>query len=73
MPVHGHPEVNAKVAQQLEAERQIELLPGTEIMTELSGTHFVHAHNAPNSTVLVPQPTQLAHDPLVRPPVLLLK
>lgn len=50
----------------IEAEKHIEMLPGTEIMADIGGAHFVHAHNAPNATVLVPQPTANMHDPLVR-------
>jgi predicted RNA binding protein YcfA (HicA-like mRNA interferase family) len=50
----------------VEAEKHVEMLPGTEIMADIAGAHFVHAHNAPNATVLVPQPTADIHDPLVR-------
>ena len=31
----------------VEAEKHVEMLPGTEIMADIAGTHFVHAHNAP--------------------------
>ena len=47
------------------AEQDVELVPGTEVMTELSGMHLVHAHGSPGSVVLVPQPTSDPHDPLV--------
>ncbi|TKA55492.1 hypothetical protein B0A49_11454 [Cryomyces minteri] len=43
---------------------QTEILPGTEIMTDVPGARFVHAHNATSATVLVPQPTDDPHDPL---------
>lgn len=46
-------------------ENSPELVPGTEIMTDLSGTHFVHAHASHESVVLIPQPTNDPHDPLV--------
>ncbi|EHY53527.1 hypothetical protein HRR83_003732 [Exophiala dermatitidis] len=47
-----------------EAETHVEMLPGTELMAEVAGIHLVHAHNRPNATVLVPQPTASPHDPL---------
>jgi hypothetical protein len=50
----------------VEAETHVEMLPHTEIMADIAGAHFVHAHNAPNATILVPQPTTDIHDPLVR-------
>ena len=53
--------------QRVLAERQmhVEMLPGTEVMTEVGGVHLVHAKNSPNATVLIPQPTANPHDPLV--------
>jgi hypothetical protein len=50
----------------VEAEKHVEVLPGTKITADIAGAPFVHAHNAPNATVLVPQPTADIHDPLVR-------
>jgi hypothetical protein len=61
----AHLPSRADIVQTVEKERHVELLPGTEIMTDIGGVHFVHAHNAPNATVLVPQPTSNIHDPLV--------
>ena len=42
-----------------------ELVPGTEIMMDHDDINFVHAHNSSSSAVLVPQPTNDRHDPLV--------
>jgi len=42
------------------------MLPGTEIMADIDGVHFVHAQNSASSAVLVPQPSEDPHDPLVR-------
>jgi hypothetical protein len=50
----------------LEVEKHVEMLPGTEIIADIARARFVHAPNAPNATVLVPQPTTNIHDPLVR-------
>ncbi|KAJ4518965.1 hypothetical protein HRR78_001055 [Exophiala dermatitidis] len=55
-----------------EAETHVEMLPGTELMAEVAGIHLVHAHNRPNATVLVPQPTASPHDPLTGVTVLCL-
>ena len=44
---------------------EIDLVPGTELMTDIGNTHFVHAHNSSQATVLVPQPTNNPDDPLV--------
>lgn len=55
--------------QKIEQELHCELLPGTELMTEVAGVHLVHAHNAPNAVALVPQPSSDPSDPLVRSPV----
>ncbi|EXJ71189.1 uncharacterized protein A1O5_06183 [Cladophialophora psammophila CBS 110553] len=40
-----------------------EVLPGTEIMTDIEGVHFVHGRDS-NHVVLVPQPSMSPHDPL---------
>ncbi|EON65741.1 hypothetical protein W97_04980 [Coniosporium apollinis CBS 100218] len=52
------------VRQKIEQELHSELLPGTELMTEVAGVHLVHAHNAPNAVALVPQPSFDPSDPL---------
>lgn len=57
------------VRQKIEQELHSELLPGTELMTEVAGVHLVHAHNAPNAVALVPQPSFDPSDPLVGFPV----
>jgi hypothetical protein len=44
---------------------ETELIPGTEIMVDHDDVNFVHAHNSSSSTVLIPQPTNDRHDPLV--------
>lgn len=46
---------------QLEEELHTEILPGTEIMTDVGSTHFVKGRG---KTVLVPQPSPDPHDPL---------
>ena len=45
----------------LEEELHVEILPGTEIMTDVGSTHFVKGRG---KTVLVPQPSADPHDPL---------
>ncbi|KAL9060806.1 MAG: hypothetical protein Q9162_000510 [Coniocarpon cinnabarinum] len=52
---------NARELHQLEDELHTEILPGTEIMTDVGSTHFVKGKS---STVLVPQPSSDPHDPL---------
>ena len=49
------------------ADTGVEVLPGTEIMRDVAGVHFVHAHGSPDSAVLVPQPSNNLNDPLVSP------
>ena len=42
---------------------KVEILPGTEVMTDVGSTHFVKSkHKRPQ--VLIPQPTDDPHDPL---------
>lgn len=53
------------LVERIERETHVEILPGTEVMADIAGAHFIHAHNSTNSTVLVPQPTDDPHDPLV--------
>lgn len=54
---------------ELETRLHLELLPGTEVMTDVGGIHFVHNHQAGHAgnagVVLIPQPSQDRHDPLV--------
>lgn len=45
---------------QIEEELHMEILPGTEIMTDVGAHHFVKG----SSGVLVPQPSSSPHDPL---------
>jgi predicted RNA binding protein YcfA (HicA-like mRNA interferase family) len=50
---------------QLEEELHLEILPGTEIMADVGSHHFVKSKASPDR-VLVPQPSEDSHDPLVR-------
>lgn len=43
----------------------MEILPGTEIMTDVDGAQFVHANGSRVTAVLVPQPSSDPNDPLV--------
>ena len=45
----------------LASELHVELLPGTEVMTDVGSHHFVKGSHR---TVLVPQPSDDPHDPL---------
>lgn len=56
---------NGDLVERIERETHVEILPGTELMADIGGAHFIHAHNSAYSTVLVPQPTADPHDPLV--------
>jgi len=49
----------------VEHEIHYEMLPGTEVMADIAGLHQVHANNESISVVLVPQPSEQLHDPLV--------
>jgi hypothetical protein len=51
--------------ERIEQETGLELLPGTKVMADIGGAHFVHGRNASSSVVLVPQPSNSPHDPLV--------
>ena len=47
------------------AERHIEMSPGIERdIPEITCAHILHAHNAPNATVRVPQPPADIHSRL---------
>jgi hypothetical protein len=52
---------------QLEEELHTEILPGTEIMKDVGSHHFVKAGGG-HHDVLVPQPSDDEHDPLVCSP-----
>lgn len=45
--------------------RDVSMVPGTELMTDVDGDPHVHVGNLANSVVLVPQPSKDLHDPLV--------
>ena len=49
---------------QLEQELNIQIVPGTEVMTDVGSHHFVKSP-AKSDRVLVPQPSDDPHDPLV--------
>ncbi|KJY01741.1 mfs transporter like protein [Zymoseptoria brevis] len=55
-------EMNAgeKVLHELEHELDVDIVPGTEVMTDVGSHHFVKG----GSQVLVPQPSDDKHDPL---------
>lgn len=48
--------------EQIQNELHVEILPGTEIMTDVGSHHFVKGSDS--SRVLVPQPSADKHDPL---------
>ncbi|KAH7150563.1 major facilitator superfamily domain-containing protein [Dactylonectria estremocensis] len=48
--------------EELQDELQIEVLPGTEIMTDIGKHHFIKAEHS--ERVLIPQPSSDPHDPL---------
>ncbi len=43
----------------------LEILPGTEVVKDHDGIHFIHARNAAQGDILLPIPSKNAHDPLV--------
>lgn len=49
------------VASRIEREAEADLVPGTEVMTTVVGARSDNR----NSIVLIPQPTNDPHDPLV--------
>jgi len=51
-------------ADEVQSRLNVEIIPGTEILTDLEETHFVRGGR--QGVILVPQPTQDPHDPLVR-------
>lgn len=60
-----HPHSSPIQMERVVSQVHTEMVPGTKVMTDVQGSHFVHAHNSASSTVLVPQPTEDIHDPLV--------
>ena len=59
--VFGHLDENERLA--IQAEIGTELLPGTEIMTDVGRSHFVRSGGS-SGKVLVPQPDNAKEDPL---------
>ncbi len=43
----------------------LEILPGTEVMKDHDGIRFIHGRNAAQGDILLPIPSENAHDPLV--------
>lgn len=69
--IHGthhitDPAYNA-AAEQVENKLHIEIVPGTEVLTDVGGIHLVHGRKGDGSEggVLIPQPSADPHDPLV--------
>lgn len=60
-----HPHSSPTQMERVVSPVHTEMVPGTKIMTDVQGSRFIHAHNSASSTVLVPQPTEDIHDPLV--------
>jgi hypothetical protein len=58
-------EKSTAMASQLESQAGVDLVPGTEVMTDYVGTSIQHASSEKKVTVLVPQPSNDPHDPLV--------
>ena len=54
----------ASAAEEAQRRLHVEIIPGTEILTDLEDTHFIRGGR--KGVVLVPQPTSDPHDPLVR-------
>ncbi|KAH6971296.1 hypothetical protein EDB80DRAFT_533797, partial [Ilyonectria destructans] len=48
--------------EEIQNELHIEVLPGTEIMTDVGSHHFIKSEDS--HFVLIPQPSQDPHDPL---------
>ena len=49
---------------QISDELDVDIVPGTEIMADVGSHHFVKSKSSSN-IVLVPQPDNSPHDPLV--------
>ena len=61
----AHAILQLKTLHQLEEELHVRIVPGTEIMTDVGSHHFVKS----SDRVLVPQPSDDPHDPLVSLPL----
>ncbi|PMD31027.1 hypothetical protein L207DRAFT_537451 [Hyaloscypha variabilis F] len=48
------------------AEEFVDIMPGTEVMKDHDGIHFIHARNAAQGPILLPTPSEHPHDPLRR-------
>jgi len=48
------------------ADDFVDIVPGTEVMKDHDGIHYIHARNAAQGPVLLPTPSEYSHDPLVR-------
>jgi hypothetical protein len=48
------------------AAKDVVIVPGTEVMKDHDGIHFIHARNAAQGPILLPTPSEHPHDPLVR-------
>lgn len=53
----------SSAAEEVEARFHVDIVPGTEIFTDLEEAHFVHGGRG--DVVLVPQPNGDPHNPLV--------
>lgn len=61
-----HMLMHPQTLHQLEEELHVRIVPGTEIMTDVGSHHFVKS----SDRVLVPQPSDDPHDPLVNYPLI---
>ncbi|OBT81140.1 hypothetical protein VE02_10348 [Pseudogymnoascus sp. 03VT05] len=48
----------------MSSDEFLEILPGTEVMKDHNGIHFIHARNSAQGLILLPTPSEYAHDPL---------
>lgn len=56
------------IVQEMSNRLHVDIIPGTEVLTDFEGAHFVHGGK--ENVVLVPQPHDDLHDPLVGWPLL---
>lgn len=49
----------------MSSDEFLEILPGTEVMKDHDGIHFIHDRNSTQGLILLPTPSEHAHDPLV--------
>ncbi|EHK23172.1 uncharacterized protein TRIVIDRAFT_149439 [Trichoderma virens Gv29-8] len=52
------------MAPRIEREVEVDIVPGTEVMTNMDGASFDHDSGNQDTIVLIPQPTADPHDPL---------